>query len=111
VSADDPLLYHKTTARETYAARRADHPGMYDVLLYNDDGLITEFCTGNVVAECDGAWLTPPRRCGLLAGTFRAELLEHGKIREQRLTLPDIRRANRIWLVNSVREWVPCRLG
>jgi para-aminobenzoate synthetase/4-amino-4-deoxychorismate lyase len=46
----------------------------------------------------------------LLAGTFRAELLEHGKIREQRITLHDVHRAIRIWLINSVREWVLCRL-
>jgi branched-subunit amino acid aminotransferase/4-amino-4-deoxychorismate lyase len=75
-----------------------------DVLLYNDEGLITEFCSGNVVAELDGALLTPPRHSGLLAGTFRAELLDRRAIRECLMTLQDIRRAARIWLINSVRE-------
>jgi para-aminobenzoate synthetase/4-amino-4-deoxychorismate lyase len=110
VSAHEPLLHHKTTARATYDARRADHPDLDDVLLYNEEGLITEFCNGNAVVELDGALLTPPRSCGLLAGTFRAELLERATIREHPITLLDVRRAARIWLINSVREWVPCRL-
>jgi para-aminobenzoate synthetase/4-amino-4-deoxychorismate lyase len=110
VSATDPLLYHKTTARATYDTRRADHAGIFDVLLYNDEGLVTEFCNGNVVVELAGALLTPPRHCGLLAGTFRADLLERATIREHAITLQDVRRATRLWLINSVREWVPCRL-
>ena len=110
ISRDDPLLYHKTTARAAYETRRADHPAVFDVLLYNEEGLVTEFCNGNIVVELDGALLTPPRDAGLLAGVFRAELLEAGRIQEHTLTLDDVRRAQHIWLINSVREWVECRL-
>jgi para-aminobenzoate synthetase/4-amino-4-deoxychorismate lyase len=111
VSRMNPLLCHKTTARAVYDTRRADHPDLFDVLLFNEEGFITEFTTGNVVIDLHGALVTPPRNAGLLAGTFRAELLESGQVREKLITLDDVRRASRLWLINSVREWVECRLG
>ena len=54
--------------------------------------------------------MTPPVECGLLAGTFRAELLERGEVAERRLTLGDVRCAERLWFVNSLRGWVPIAL-
>jgi para-aminobenzoate synthetase / 4-amino-4-deoxychorismate lyase len=107
VSSSDRLLFHKTTARAVYDAARAAHPDAFDVLLHNEDGLITEFTTGNVVAALGGELLTPPRECGLLAGTFRGELLDAGIIREATMTPADLRRAAGMWYINSVRGWVP----
>jgi para-aminobenzoate synthetase/4-amino-4-deoxychorismate lyase len=49
---------------------------------------------------------TPPLACGLLGGTFRAELLAAGLIQERLLTRADVSRASRLWLINSVREWI-----
>ena len=43
---------------------------------------------------------------GLLGGTFRGEQLEAGTIHERVLTKADIASASRLWLINSVREWV-----
>jgi len=43
--------------------------------------------------------------CGLLPGVLRAELLERGVIAEAVLTLADLRRADGLWLINSVRGW------
>jgi len=48
--------------------------------------------------------------CGLLGGTFRAELLEAGTIRERVLTKADVEAASRLWLINSVREWIDAEL-
>src|SRR5690606_909016 len=83
VNSRDRLLHHKTTARAMYDARRAEHPAAFDVLLHNEHGCITELTNGNVVAEIDGRLITPPREAGLLAGTFRAELLDAGIVTEQ----------------------------
>jgi para-aminobenzoate synthetase/4-amino-4-deoxychorismate lyase len=109
VCSADPFLFHKTTHRGAYESRAAEHPDVFDVLLINEKGSVTEFTRGNVVAEIDGVAWTPPRRCGLLAGVFRAELLAEGKVQERVLTPADVRRAPHLWLVNSVREWVEVR--
>lgn len=106
VSKLDRFLYHKTTRREVYEARRAEHPGVFDVLLWNEEGELTEFTNGNLVVELEGRRWTPPRECGLLAGTFRARLLRTGEVSERALTRPDLRRASACWFVNSVRGWV-----
>lgn len=107
VSSADPFLFHKTTHRVVYDKHRAEHPGVFDVLLWNENGELTEFTIGNVVVRLDGVDWTPPRECGLLAGTYRAELLERGEIRERRLRVADLERAEAVWLVNSLRERVP----
>ena len=111
VHSGDPLLHHKTTARGFYDKHRAAHPDAFDVLLYNEHGCITEFTTGNVVCEIDGARVTPPRSAGLLGGTFREHLLLTREVREADICVGDLARVERMWLVNSVREWVPVRLG
>jgi para-aminobenzoate synthetase / 4-amino-4-deoxychorismate lyase len=103
ISSRDRLLFHKTTARGTYDARRADAPEAFDVLLFNEAGMATEFTIGNLVVDLDGVLVTPPRSHGLLAGTMRAELLEAGVITEAPVPLSDIHRAARIFHVNSVR--------
>lgn len=110
VARADRFLYHKTTRREIYDAHRALRPAAFDVLLWNEDGELTEFTNGNFVAEIGGRCLTPPRECGLLAGTMRAELLDGGEIEEATLTRADLARASRLWFVNSVRGRVPVTL-
>ena len=42
---------------------------------------------------------------GLLAGTFRAWLLDQGKIRERVMKIEDLKRCSKIYLINSVRKW------
>jgi para-aminobenzoate synthetase/4-amino-4-deoxychorismate lyase len=110
VSSADPFLFHKTTRRAVYDRHRAEHRDASDVLLWNERSELTEFTIGNVVLRIEGADWTPPRECGLLAGCCRAELLERGEIRERVLTLEDLARAERVWLINSVRGRVEVRV-
>ena len=111
VDADDPFLYHKTTHRASYDRHRREAPAdAWDVLLWNEDGRVTEFCRGNVVAEIVGRLLTPPRRAGLLPGCLRESLLEEGRIAEADLSLDDCRTADALWFINSARGWVRVRL-
>jgi para-aminobenzoate synthetase/4-amino-4-deoxychorismate lyase len=58
-----------------------------------------------VVLELDGELVTPPVRCGLLPGTFRAWLLDQEIVREKVVTIKGLKRSKRIYLVNSVRKW------
>ncbi len=105
VASSDPFLYHKTTRREVYATRAAEHPDCDDVILVNERGEVTESTVANVVARIGGVFWTPPREAGLLPGVFRRHLLESGEVRERTLLPEDLRRADAVYLVNSVRRW------
>jgi para-aminobenzoate synthetase/4-amino-4-deoxychorismate lyase len=106
VDRRERFLYHKTTRRGVYDARRAERPELFDVLLRNIEGELTEFTAGNLVVELEGHRWTPPRECGLLAGALRGVLLREGSISERVLTAKDLNRATRCWFINGVRGWV-----
>ena len=110
VDRRDPALFHKTTRRAPYERRRAERPDLFDVVLLNAEGEVTETTIGNLVVEIDGERLTPPLDAGLLPGVFRAHLLARGEVRERSLRPPDLSRARRIWLVNALRGWIEARL-
>jgi para-aminobenzoate synthetase / 4-amino-4-deoxychorismate lyase len=111
VDSRDLFLYHKTTSRSVYEKAKTDFPDADDVLLFNERGEVTESTIANVVVEIDGRNVTPPVSCGLLAGTFRDSLLESGEITEQIVMLNDLKRADAVWIINSVRKWRQCVLG
>lgn len=105
VNSRDRFLFHKTTRREVYERAHSPFLDCDDVLLYNEDAELTEFTIGNLVVELDGKLVTPPIECGLLAGTFRAYLLETGQVKEQKVKVSELRRCTRIYRVNSIRKW------
>lgn len=105
VSSRDTFLFHKTTRRDPYDARRRDAPDADDVLLWNERGELTEFTIGNLVLEVGGRLLTPPREAGLLAGVMREEGLEAGVVGERTLYAKDLARATKVWRINSLRGW------
>lgn len=111
VSRGDRFLFHKTTRRDAYDLPRRERPDVFDVLLSNEEGEVTEFTIGNLVLEVDGERVTPARGCGLLAGVFREGLLARGEACERIVRPADVVRARRLWLVNAVRGWVPVRLA
>ncbi len=106
VDSSDVFLYHKTTHRKVYERARVARPDCDDVILWNERGEITESTVANIVVDIDGALLTPHQSAGLLAGCFRAHLLETGTIREDVLRKEDISRARELFLINSVRQWM-----
>ncbi|GAA0331862.1 aminodeoxychorismate synthase component I [Oceanobacillus oncorhynchi subsp. oncorhynchi] len=106
INKNDIFYYYKTTNRQMYTTFREQAPASFDVLLWNEEGQLTEFTIGNLVVKQQGAYYTPPVSSGLLAGTYREELLEQGEIKEKILWKKDISSFEEIWLVNSVRGWV-----
>ena len=106
VDKNNPFLYHKTTNRDIYTQFQKKFTDVYDVLLWNEAGEITEFTNGNIVLEIDEQLWTPTIESGLLAGTYREMLLATGKIHEKVLTIDDVKTSHKIWFINSVREWV-----
>ena len=110
VDSADPFLYHKTTHRRLYETARAACPDCDDVLLWNRRGEITETSIANIIVERDGEPVTPPVRSGLLPGTARGWLLEQGEIREEVITVEEIKKSENIFLINSVRGRQPAIL-
>jgi len=105
INSNNVFLFHKTTRREVYELARRGFEPLDDVLLYNERGELTEFTIGNLVVELDGKLLTPPIACGVLAGTFRAYLLETGQVLESIIMPDQIGQCTKIFRVNSIRKW------
>ncbi len=111
-ASGDVFLYHKTTERTLYDgewARMHDMYGADEVVFLNERGEITEGSRTNIFVLIDGVLLTPELTCGVLPGTFRADLIAKGKAREAVLTLADLARADEVYLGNSVRGLLPAR--
>ncbi len=106
VRSDNIFLYHKTTNREVYDhARSLVQQECDDLLLWNEQGEITESTIANVVVQIDGKLYTPPVSCGILAGTFRQSLIQQGRVQEMVIPVSRLKDCEKIFLVNSVRLW------
>jgi para-aminobenzoate synthetase/4-amino-4-deoxychorismate lyase len=111
VDSSDRHLYHKLADRTFYTDRQAEAGDADDVILINERGELTETTIGNLVLELEGRRVTPALDSGLLPGVFRETLLSAGEIEEAVLYPADLQRATGVWMINSLREWVPCVLG
>ena len=100
VNGSDRFLFHKTTNRDYRD----------DIIFYNERNEVTESGTANVVVRLGDQLFTPPVNCGLLAGTFRDHLLAEGKIKERVITVEDLKHADELFLINSVRKWMKAEL-
>jgi para-aminobenzoate synthetase/4-amino-4-deoxychorismate lyase len=111
VDPDDVALFHKTTLRARYDEAIARHPGADDVILVNAGGEVTETTRANLAVRREGRWWTPPREAGLLAGCEREALLVDGTLAEATISVDDLRGAEDLAFVNSVRGWIPAVLA
>lgn len=110
LASDDALLRHKTSWRGVHdaeLARLKAQLGCDEVLLLNENNQLCEGSRSNLFVEIDGTLLTPALGSGLLDGCLRQEMLARGQCREAVLTLPDLDRANRLYLGNSLRGLIP----
>lgn len=108
---DPDFVRHKTTWRPGYDAFSPnDSNKVFDTLLWNAAGELTEFTKGNVALLIDGKWLTPPLRSGLLPGVRRHALVQGGLLTEQVLLKSDLLRADSILFINALRGCLPARL-
>ncbi len=108
---DDPvdsqslMLFHKTTRRYAYTRRRRRHPQVDDVIMMNERGECTEATTANIAVLVDSRWLTPALSSGCLPGVERARRIKSGELVEERLTPDDVRSADAVAVLNSLRGW------
>jgi para-aminobenzoate synthetase/4-amino-4-deoxychorismate lyase len=108
--ADSEFSRFKTTRRAHYEAFAPTAPGVFDTLLWNRHGEITECTRGNIALLLDGRWVTPPLRCGLLDGIGRARRLGSGQLAEAVVRVDDLPRVQALAFVNSLRGWLDADL-
>lgn len=100
------FLFHKTTNRSIYdeSYLKAQRMGLTDLIFTNERGEITEGCISNIFIRKNGKLITPPLKCGLLNGVMRQYILSKRKdIKEDIITLDDLKTSEKIYLCNSVR--------
>lgn len=102
-------LQHKTTHRPWYreaADWLNDHPDIFDILYWNEDGWMSEGSRSNLYMQTpDGRWITPPLPAGVLPGTQRAALLERGQVSEAPIHRDAFLQATRRRISNGLRGW------
>jgi len=100
------FVRHKSTRRQAYAPFSPAPEGCLDTLLFDAQGLLTEFTIGNVALKREGQWFTPPESSLMLPGVMRAHALAQGHLHTRVLTLGDLLEAEALALLNSVRGWL-----
>jgi para-aminobenzoate synthetase/4-amino-4-deoxychorismate lyase len=110
VDGESLWLRHKTTRRAVYSTRAERHPDADDVVLVDRHGRVTETTIANLAVRLDGRWWTPPLAAGCLPGVERGRLVELGQLTERDLTPADLRRADGLAVVSSLRGWRPAVL-
>lgn len=108
LQSDERLLQHKTTFRPWYesaTAWLANHTEFFDVIFCNERGELCEGTRSNVYVYDDGQWFTPPKRCGLLGGVWRAHLLQTGQVQERVIRCEDLTPQTSLRLSNGLRGW------
>ena len=103
---DSEYAGNAARAQAHYAAFAPTAPGVFDTVLWNEAGEITECTFGNIAALLDGRWTTPPLACGLLPGVGRAVALRQGRVTEAVLRVDDVPRVQAWAFINSLRGWL-----
>lgn len=105
VNSNEPLLYHKTTHRPWYdeSMEKIKKGEIFDEIFFNEKGELTEGSRSNLLLQIGGKLFTPPVECGLLNGVMRQKMLAEGKIIEKKLYLDDLKKAEKVFCINSVR--------
>ena len=111
IDPENPYIRFKTSRRDFYTAATpldAACNNWDDLIFLNVREELCESTRANLVLQIDGRYYTPPTSSGLLPGTYRRLLIETGTLLERPLYIGDLRRAEGIFLINSVRKWMKC---
>lgn len=108
VGRDDWRLRHKTTERGIYREALAAG-GTFEVLMFDEDGYLTEGCFTSIFVERGDKLVTPPLARGLLPGVLRAHLIALGEAVEGDLRLYDLERG--FFIGNAARGMVAAQLA
>ncbi len=112
VSSKEKFLYHKTTYRPWYekSKEKIKSGKIFDEIFFNEKGELTEGTRSNIILQINRKWYTPPVKCGLLNGVLRKKLIKEAKLKERNLYFNDLKNAEKIFCINSVRGFVEVEL-
>ena len=101
----DLFLFHKTTNRSFYndQFKQAISEGYDEVIFINEKSEVTEGAISNIFIRKDNKWLTPPVKCGLLPGVWRAAKITELNAEARILYIEDLEKADEVMIGNSVR--------
>ncbi|WP_144764139.1 aminodeoxychorismate lyase [Curtobacterium sp. 9128] len=96
------------------ALREAARRGADDALFVSTDGYVLEGTRANLVMSVGGRLVTPRTDIGILAGTTQADVFRFAEeagieTAYELVTMADLRAADALWLVSSVRQAAPIR--
>ncbi len=111
MEAHGEFVRFKTTRRAHYDAFTPTQSGVFDTVLWNAEGEITECTRGNVALLIDGHWVTPPLACGLLPGVGRALALREGRVSEGVVRVEDLPKVRGWTFLNSLRGWIAAEIN
>ncbi len=103
VNSEDISLYHKYEDRAFYENCRNNSKSYDDVILWNENGHITETTTANIAIFKEDRWITPSLSCGLLPGVERAVLIDDRKIQEGLIDIKELTSQTKCIVFNSLR--------
>jgi branched-chain amino acid aminotransferase len=108
----DPQIKSNNSLNTILAKMEGDKMGVFEAVLLNLDGYLTEGTTSNIFFAKRGELFTPALSCGLLAGVTRAAVIKlarsHGiRTREGRYTPRDLLHADEIFLSSTTLEIAP----
>ena len=109
--AASEFVRFKTTRREHYDDFAPADPDVFDTILWNERGEITECTRGNLAFKLKGRWVTPAAGCGLLPGIEREVRILDGSLEEDLITRDDLDRVQEVAFVNSLRGWLPAQIA
>lgn len=112
LNSNNEFLYHKTTYRPWYKDSFNDITSgdIYDEIFFNEKNELTEGSRTNIVVEINGKLYTPSLSSGLLNGVERQRMLDIGLCFEKTLNIDDLKNADNIYCINSVRGKVKVEL-
>jgi len=98
------------------ARKEAEEAGFDEALLLDSNGVVIEATGSNVFLVNDGELVTPPLSTGCLPGITRAEVIKVARkkgfhVVEKKFGARECRKADGIFLTNSLLEIVPCCFG
>jgi para-aminobenzoate synthetase/4-amino-4-deoxychorismate lyase len=110
MNSKEVFLYHKTNYRNVYDKFRQDSikENCLDYIFLNEKEEITEGTIFNIIIKQNNSYYTPPLEAGILPGILRKKLLDKKIIKEKKITIDELKKAEKIYMINSVRGILSC---
>lgn len=108
----DPNIKSGNYLNNVLAMAEARDVGVFDAIMLNHEGNVSEGTTSNIWSVRNGEFITPPLEAGLLSGITRKTLIrlarENGlTVREANITPTELMSADEVFLTSSTKLIVP----